>query len=134
MTQKVNARFIIQIAGKPIENVSKALVMVEEKLKSDENKFNVLESEIIEPEFDETTTMFSGFIEVLIRFSEISEILGFIVDYTPNSVEIEEPEKLEFTSNEFTGILNDMSSNLLKSATEIRQLRAHIHLMNQKNK
>ncbi len=130
--KKINVRFIIQIAGKPVENVQKALQLVLDKLKNKENKFKVLESEIVEPELDEKSTLFSGFIDILIKFSEIKEVLGFIVDYTPNSVEIEEPEKLNFSSNEFTVILNDISAHLLKSQIEIRQLRAHIHLMNNK--
>jgi len=133
MEQKINARFIIQIAGKPIENVEKALEIVLNKLK-EENKFKVLESEIVEAELDELTTLYSGFIDILIRFNDVKDILGFIVDYTPNSVDVEEPENISFTCNEFTGILNDMSSNLLKSANEIRQLRAHIHLMNNTSK
>jgi len=104
--------------------------MVVNKIKEVQT-FKVLESEIIKPELDENSTLYSGFIEILVRFNEVKDILGFIVDYTPNSVEIEEPEKLDFTSHDFTEILNDMSSNLLKSASEVRELRAHIHLMNQ---
>ena len=99
-----------------------------------ENKFKVLDSEIIEPQLDEESTLQGGFIDILIRFTEIKEILGFIVDYKTNSVEIEKPEKLNFDSNEMTGILNDMTSILLKNQMEIRQLRAHIHLTQQKSK
>ena len=131
MTKKIEARFIIQIAGKPVENVQKALEVVVEKIK-DSKGFKVLSSEIIDPELDEKTTLYSGLIEISIRFIDAKDILGFIVDFTPNSIEIEDPERIEFDNDELTGILNDMSSILLESQTKIRQLNAYVHMQNQK--
>ena len=127
MTQKVVARFIIEIAGKPKENVDKALNLVEKRLK--ENKdFKVLDSEVVESELDEDSKLYSGFLDVQIKFKETRDILGFIMDYTPTSVEVEEPDKLSFQAADVTTILNDMSRHILRTANEIRKLRAHIHM------
>ncbi len=131
MAKKINARFIIQIAGKPVENVQKALEVIVDKIKESKD-YKVLESEIIEPELDDKTTLYSGLIELSIKFENAQDILGFIVDFTPNSVEIEEPEEITMDNNELTAILNDMSSKLLESQTKIRQLNAYVHMQNQK--
>ena len=73
--------------------------------------------------------MYSGFVEVSVKFAEPKAVLEFILDYTPTSVEIEEPEKLKLDASVFTGILNDFSNYILGAQGEIRALRAHIHHM-----
>jgi len=133
MAQKITARFMLQIAGKPVENVEKALEVVLQKIK-DSSDWKFLEGEILEPEFDEKTTLFSGLIEVLLKFDEAEKLLGFIVDYTPNSVEVESPEKISFDIAGFNGILNDMSSKFLNMAMQLRQANAGLHYLNNKVK
>ena len=128
MADKITARFVIQIAGKPIENVSKVLEKIEESIKEDE-RFKLLDSEIIEPELDEETTMYSGLIELGIKFENSEKLMEFIVDYTPNSVEIEDPSTLKFDSVSFTAILNDMSSHLLKNSINLRQALIRIQIL-----
>lgn len=128
MSDSINVRFIIQIAGKPIENVTKALNFVKGKLEEDKN-FKVKESEIIDPELDEETTLYSGLLEVLIKFDHIQEVLDFIVNYTPNSVQVEDPENLKLDAASLSNTLNDFSSHLLKANHQIRVLNATLHNM-----
>jgi hypothetical protein len=118
MAKKISARFIIQIAGKPVENVEKALNLVLDKIKK-EGKYSLFDSLIEEPEYDEKTTLYSGFMEVALKFDKTIDILDFIVDYTPNSVEIEDPEKIEFNAYELTGVLNDFTGKILDSQNKI---------------
>lgn len=124
---------MIQIAGKPVDNVQKALDMVLGKLKEDE-RWEVKESEIIEPELDEETTLYSGLIEVQAKFVDVEKLMEFIIDYTPNSVEIEDPSEFEFDSVAFTGILNDMSSHMLRINSQLRNANATLHMMNNRIK
>jgi hypothetical protein len=133
MAKKISARFIIQIAGKPVENVEKALNLVLDKIKK-EGKYSLFDSLIEEPEYDEKTTLYSGFMEVALKFDKTIDILDFIVDYTPNSVEIEDPEKIEFNAYELTGVLNDFTGKILDSQNKIRHLNAHVHMLNKKIK
>ena len=70
--------------------------------------------------------------EVTLKFDKTIDILDFIVDYTPNSVEIEDPEKIEFNTQELTGVLNDFTGKILGSQDKIRKLNAHIHMLNKK--
>lgn len=131
MAEKVIARFIIEIAGKPVENVEKALNLVLKKI-NDDKRYKVVSSDVAEPILDEETTLYGGFLDIEIKFAEVNEILGFILDYTPSSVEVIEPEKISLDNNYLTGILNDMSLKLLGSTNKIRQLNAHIHMLNKK--
>lgn len=131
---KVEARFIIELAGKPVGNVEKALEAVKKQLCEEKEKFKVLEIDLGEPEYEENSTLYTGFVEVLIKFYEPNKILEFIMDYTPTSVEVEEPEKINLDSTSLTGILNDFSMFILKSQSEIRKLRAHAHMLNKKLK
>ena len=132
MAEKTKIRFIIQIAGKPVENVNRALEFVEKKLKESET-FKLKESEIIEPELDEETSLYSGLIEGLGVFDNHDKIFQFILDFTPNSIEVEEPEYIKLDSASFTGMLNDFSNHMLKSASQIRKLNAAVHQLNNKS-
>ncbi len=132
MEEKIKGRFIIQIAGKPVENVEKALNVVLDKLKSEKENFKVLDSDIAEPELDEESSLYSGFIDIELRFSDISKLFGFIIDYTPNSIEIEDPEKITFTNSDLSNILNDVSHIVLGTQMQLRNLNAQVHMLNKK--
>lgn len=133
MVEKIVARFIIQIAGKPVENVDRALKLVLSKIKEDK-AFKVIESHIGEPELEDETTLYAGFLEVVIKFAEFNKILDFILDYTPSSIEVEEPSEITFDAPDLTAVLNDMSSAILKSVNQVRNLNAHVHILNKKVK
>ena len=120
MGSKITARCIIQIAGRPVETVKKALDTVVAKIKEDK-KIKVIEESIDKPILDKESNLYSGFIELLIKFEDPRTILGFIADYTPSSIEVEEPSSLKFDSADFTEILNDMSLILLKTNLKLRQ-------------
>ena len=128
MAQKIEARFIIQIGGKPLENVEKALKVVLKKLE-DEKKFKLIESDIGEAELDEKSTLYLGFLDVLVKFDDPRDILEFIVDYTPTSVEVESPDNIKMNNDDLTAVLNDMSNFILKAGHNIRSMRAQMHVM-----
>jgi len=130
MSKKVVGQFIIQIAGKPVENVEKALKFVLDKIKKENKKFKLREYHIANPELEDKTTLYSGFLDLELGFNETKDILDFIADYTPTSIEIIEPEKIELNSHDLTGILNDIAHHLLRASAEVRQLRAHVHVLN----
>ncbi len=130
---KITARALIQIAGKPIEPVEKALGLVLNRIKEDE-RWKVLDSEIIDPELDEESSLFLGILEVQAKFEDAEKLMEFIVDYTPNSIEVEDPSELKFDSVAFTSILNDMSSHFLKTNMKLREANAHLHMLNNRLK
>ncbi len=130
MEEKIVGNFIIQIAGKPVENVEKALDVVLKKLKDEKKKFKVIEFEIGEPELDEDTTLYSGFLDLKIKFNEVKELLNFVMDYTPNSIEIEEPTEIELDNGNLSDILNEVSGHILNNNLEVMKLRANVHVLN----
>lgn len=132
MTQKIVGRFIIEIAGKPVENVEKALNLVLEKIKEEKKRFKIVESHVGEPELNEETTLYGGFLDIEIKFSEVKELLNFVMDYTPTSIEIVEPEELNLNLVEINDLLNVFSSTQLEANSKIRNLSAYIHMLKEK--
>jgi hypothetical protein len=132
MVKKITAKFIIEIAGKPVLNVNKAIDFVLKKLKDEKKNFKLVDEFVGEPELDEKTTLYAGFIEATVKFEDASKILGFIVDYTPTSIEVEDPEKIAMTANEMTVFLNEVSSTLLKTMGQLRSANAYIHHLHKK--
>ena len=129
------ARFIIEIAGKPQENVEKALNRFKEDFEAEKELFKLISCDIEEPEFNEDSQLYSGFLEVDAKFKGVSSLLNFIADYTPTSIEIEEPEKLELGANELAGVLNDVSSMMLKTNVDKHKLEYQVkYLKKQLNK
>ncbi len=122
---------MLQIAGKPKENVEKALEKVLENI--DQSKtFKVLESEIYEPELNEKSTLYSGLINIKIEFEKIEYLINFIYDYLPISVEIEKPNKIEFEIPDLNYLLNELSRRMLQSMNENINLKAYINHIKKK--
>ncbi len=132
MAKKIVARFIIQIGGKPMENVQKALEHILDKLKSESDKFKIIDAELEKPELNEDSSLYVGFIEVSAEFKDSQSIMNFILDYTPVSIEVESPELIELENSDFSSVLNDMTNFILAYQNEIRKLRAQVHILNKK--
>ena len=126
---KVIARFIIEIAGKPVENVENALKKFKDQFETEKDKFKVVEIDVNAPELNEESKLYSGFLDMEVRFKSVEALLSFIVDYTPTSIEILEPQELELDSLEFSNILNDMSSMLLKTNIELMKYKQAAAMM-----
>lgn len=131
MAEDIEVQFIIQIAGKPATNVQKALDLVNKKLEESKD-FKLLESEVLEPELEEDTTLYSGMIDAIARFDDLEKVFNFILDYTPNSIEVIEPENIKLDNARLTTMLNHFSNRLLGATHQIRTLNAHVHHLNKK--
>jgi hypothetical protein len=128
----IKVNFIIHIAGKPEPLVLDALKKTQEKLEDKNNKFKVKNCEVAEIELNEETTLFGGFLEVLIQFEKMEEVLNFVIDYNPTSIEVESPTKITTDNYELTEFLNILASSLLDGQQEIRSLRAYVHELHEK--
>ena len=126
---KVIARFIIEIAGKPVENVENALNKFKDQFEAEKKNFKVVEIDINKPELNEESKLYSGFLDMEVKFSSVETLLSFIIDYTPTSIEILEPQELDLDSLEFSNILNDMSSSLLKTNIELMKYKQAAAMM-----
>jgi ketopantoate reductase len=106
---KILVRTIIEIVGKPKEHVDKSLKVVVEKIK-EQKGLEVVDEKAFSAEPHEK--LFSAFVELGILFKNIDSLIGFCFDYMPSSIEIMDPEKIHFNSNEFAAVLNDMVGRL----------------------
>jgi len=106
---RILARIIIEILGKPKEHVEKALRVVVDKIK-EQKDVKVIEEKLFDAEKQEE--MFSTFAELGILFKNMETLVGFCFDFMPSSVEILDPEKLSFKSNNFAGLINDLLTRL----------------------
>ncbi len=106
---RILARAIIEILGKPKEHVEKALRVVIGKIK-EQKGIKIVEEKLFNAEKQEE--MFSTFAELGILFENMETLVGFCFDFMPSSVEILDPEKLSFKSNNFAGLINDLLARL----------------------
>ena len=128
---KIIINSIIQMGGKPENIVLDALKQVEKTINEDK-KLKIIENKISDLDFDEETKFFIGFVESEIQFQNTDDLINFLFFYNPNNVEVVSPSKFNFELNELNVFLNNILSKNLEDKNEIRNLRAHIHLMNNK--
>ena len=106
---RILARIIIEIVGKPKEHIEEALRVVVDKIKEQQD-IKIVEEKLFDAEKQEE--MFSTFAELGILFKNMETLVGFCFDFMPSSVEILDPEKLSFKSNDFAGLINDLLARL----------------------
>ncbi|MBU1205071.1 MAG: hypothetical protein KKA61_04560 [Nanoarchaeota archaeon] len=106
---RILTRIIIEIVGKPKEHIEKALRIVVEKIK-EQRDIKIVEEQLFNAE--KQNEMFSTFAELGILFKDIQTLMGFCFDFMPSSIEILDPKKLGFDSNNFAGLINDLLARL----------------------
>ncbi|MFZ5955815.1 MAG: hypothetical protein ACOYT4_05300 [Nanoarchaeota archaeon] len=112
--KKVSAIIIVEVAGRPAEHIKEALKNHVEQLKFDKN-IEVISVEIREPKRIEIEEeMYSCFAEVEIKVTNFTKLLEIIFDYMPSSIQILEPEELNFNLNDATAFTNDLAGRLHK--------------------
>jgi len=127
---KILTRVIIEIVGKPKEHVDKALRVVIDNIK-EQKSIEIIEKKLFNAE--KQGEMFSAFSELGILFKNMQALIGFCFDFMPSSIEILDPEKLSFNSNNFAGLTNDllaklhqMNLKLVQNNTEKRALKKNL--------
>jgi len=138
---KVRAILIIEIAGRPAEHVKSSL-------ESHVEKFGLLKDvkliskNIAEPKrLESEQEMYTDFAEVEIETINLSKLIEVVFDFMPSSVEIIEPENLDFNCQEATMFLNDLSGRLHRydeiakvSQFQVQKLAKQLQFMNKQNK
>jgi|GEM_PF-2681601 len=120
----LKVRFIIELVGKPIEHVQKAIVMVGESFGKDQKEVKVAKRSVREPVQLPDSEFFSAYVEFEADVKDISTIMGLIFDYMPSSVEIMEPATLVERTPFINGLLNDLAGKLHQYDYHLRELKA----------
>ena len=103
----IHCNFIIEMLGKPKEHLEKTLKEYIELLKKDKT-IEIIKEDYVEPE--EKDGLFTMFVELETLMKDTKRIVEFCFDYMPSSVEIIEPSNLNYSSNDFSDILNDLQA------------------------
>ncbi|PIN71973.1 hypothetical protein COV21_03640 [Candidatus Woesearchaeota archaeon CG10_big_fil_rev_8_21_14_0_10_45_5] len=67
--------------------------------------------------------------ELDIRFRSIEGLFGFCIDFMPSSVDILEPEKIDYDSAELTRNVNDLMAKLHKIDSALKQVNVENELL-----
>jgi hypothetical protein len=105
MTYKIRA--VIEVLAKPEKA---AVLMLKEiaKLVDKREKIRVLEEKHAKPE-NIGGDFFTAFVELELEVDDFSNLVGFIIDFGPVSIEIIEPEDLvEIDVGDMEAVLNDL--------------------------
>ncbi|PIU29809.1 hypothetical protein COT07_04020 [Candidatus Woesearchaeota archaeon CG07_land_8_20_14_0_80_44_23] len=124
--KSVLARAIIEILGAPKDYVETTLNVIADTIKKNED-LRVEKEEFFEPKKQEK--LFSAFMELDIRFRSIEGLFGFCIDFMPSSVDILEPEKIDYDSAELTRNVNDLMAKLHKIDSALKQVNVENELL-----
>lgn len=108
----IKALMIVEIMGKPGPFIRDALEKHVSKLKS-AKAVEVFSIEISEPkEIENSEGMMTCFAEVEFGTENFSRMTEVVFDFMPSSVEILEPSKVEFSMEEASRFLNNVSGRM----------------------
>ncbi|MFA5019560.1 MAG: hypothetical protein WC533_00495 [Candidatus Pacearchaeota archaeon] len=130
MAQKIIVSLIIEVLGRPAENVALAL---EEVLKSIEKEDGVKliqktthEPKKIEPKENQKITkeqeLFTSFLELELEFDGLRPFVMFIFKYMPSHVEVLKPEQLTIPNTEISEIMTGVNIRMHKYDEVVRIL------------
>ena len=128
---KVLVRIIVEIVGFPKDHVEEVTKKIVDKIKEDKEvkKFEIFETVELK---DKMGGIYSAFTELEINFNNLNELISFCLDYMPSSIEILEPEEINFKTAELANLLNDLLGKLHDYDMTIKKLQASNFLMKKK--
>lgn len=110
--EKLQARLILEILGRPAEHVTEALKMIVEKI-SKEKGVKILEKNIHDPvAVKDARDLFTSFTEIVIECDSLSSFFGIVFAYMPANIELIEPLELNIRNDEFTALANRIIQRL----------------------
>jgi len=124
----VRAIVTFEIVGKPQSHVENSLKVYLENLKKDV-RIEVLSEETAEAIEEED--MWSTFSEVEMLVDEMNTLTWIAMNFSPASIEIQEPAQKTVQIAEMNAWLNDLLSQLHTIATETRDTKAKFAKMNE---
>lgn len=120
MEDKIKVKAIVEVLGKPKEHVQQAVELVLKKIKEDNNKIELLKEDTADVKETENG-FFSTFSEIEIEAENPSALLNFCFDYMPSSVDILEPDDINFKNSILSSTLNDLQAKLHKMDMLLKQ-------------
>lgn len=108
--EKLNVSIILEVLGRPAENVTDALSKLVERLGS-EKGMKVKSKKIAEPKAVDGD-LFTSFAEVELELDSIVNYFGILFGYLPSHVELINPDKVGISNFELNELANALTQKL----------------------
>ncbi len=110
--EKLQARLIIEILGRPIENVKQAMIGIIDKMAS-EKGVKIIDKKIHEPILvQDQKDLFTTFSEIEVELDSVYNFMGVIFAYMPSHIELISPNKIELRNEELNDLANHLTNRL----------------------
>jgi hypothetical protein len=120
------ARTIIEVLGAPKDYVEESIQLVVDRMRNIDGSEVVSESTY---EAEEKGKLFVTFSEIEIWFKDIDQILKFLFEFTPSSIEIMQPTTLSLNCHVFSGVCNDFLLKMHDLGLKLKDLSAATKLL-----
>lgn len=111
-TKKIRATFIFEVIGKPPEHLTETLNGIIKKI-GEEKGIEVKDSKLNEPVLmKDNKEFYTSFAEVSVEAEEMMYFVMLMFKYMPAHVEIDSPEYITLTNNDFGEILSELARRL----------------------
>ena len=124
--KSVLARVIIEILGAPKDYVENTLKVIADDIAKDP-LLRIEKKEFFDAK--EQDKLFSAFMELEIRFKGIGVLFGFCIDYLPSSIDIIEPEQINYDSKDITDNVNDLMAKLHMIDSALKNTKAENEIL-----
>ncbi len=110
--EKIEARMIIEIMGRPAEHIKKTMEMLVEKL-GQEKGISILSKIIHEPvKVKDSKDLYTTFSEAEVKFESLDLCVAIIFAYMPSNIEIVSPQSFKLANDNLNSVLNSLIQRL----------------------
>ena len=119
----IQVRVLAEVIGRPQEHVVKTTDAYIEKVKQD-NDIEIIDVKKGEPNaVEDMEGYFGAIIEFEMLFSNLKILTGFCFDYMPSSIEIIEPDNINFKDRELSSFYNELQNKLHGMDMVLKQMQ-----------
>ena len=109
---KLQARMVMEILGRPPENIIQALNMLLDRL-AKEKGVKIVDKKVHDAvEAPGQKDLFTSFAEVEVELDSIANYLGIVFAYMPSHVELIYPENINLRNSELNELANSLTNRL----------------------
>lgn len=109
---KIQTNLVIEILGRPAENVKEALNTLVTKLGS-EAGVKIIGKTCYDPiPAENSKNLFTAFAEITVEYDSLYNFFGVLFAYMPSHVELMHPEKITLTNTDLNDVANKLVARL----------------------
>jgi predicted transcriptional regulator len=109
--------------GSPKKHIENTIKLYIDKLEENHKGVKLISKDIAKAKKTKDAKLYNIFADIEISVEKVEDLTWFCIDYMPSSIEIVEPDKVEFDAFEFNSYINDLLSKLHKIGEELKKLK-----------